>query len=378
MGQGAAAGRRRAVRLRALVALLLVALAACTSEPPEPDATETTAAPATSSVAPPPTSPSEAVELANYDIATGLDTVWAIAFAPDGSLHFTERGGTLTRMEPAAGGTQFRRADTVEVDGVVERGEAGLMGLAIDDRGRRYVMYTAEDENRIVRLASDGSQTVLVDGIAAGTTHDGGRLVFGPDGMLYATTGDAGDPERASRGGLNGKVLRIDPETGEHEVFTSGHRNPQGLCFAASGKLFSTEHGPTGGDEVNVLQEGVDYGWPDTSGTGLVNYTPSVAPAGCAVYEADLIPQWKGDLLFTSLRGTSLHRLDLDAEYAAVLGQERVYANYGRLRDVAVGPQGAVYMATSNRDGRGNPDREDDRIIRIAPPPPDGIGPPDL
>ena len=262
------------------------------------------------------------------------------------------------------------------VDGVDERGEAGLMGLAIDERGRRFVMYTAAEENRIVRLEPDGSQKVLVDGIAAGSVHDGGRLVFGPDGMLYASTGDAGNQLTAGDSPLNGKVLRIDPDSGHHEVFTSGHRNPQGLCFSAAGKLFSTEHGPDRGDEINVLEEGRDYGWPESVGTGLVNYTPTIAPSGCAVYEADLIPQWNGDLLFGTLKDQSLRRLDLGQE---VIGQEQLYAGgFGRIRDVVVGPEGAVYLATSNRDGRGKPRPGDDRIIRLAPPLPGSPGRPDL
>lgn len=358
------------MRRGSLGAVLLVALAACSPEAPAPESTPTTEAPVTSAESPP--AASEPVQLNAADIVTDLDTVWAVAFDPDGSLHFTERGGRLTEMEPTADGTRFREVDSVEVRGVVERGEAGLMGLAIDSAGRRFVMYTAEDENRIVRLGEGGSQTVLVDGIAAGNVHDGGRLKFGPDRMLYATTGDAGEPGRATRDGLNGKILRIDPESGEHEVFTTGHRNPQGLCFAEGGKLFSTEHGPTGDDEVNSLEEGRDYGWPETSGTGLVNYSPAVAPTGCVVYDQNLIPQWKGDLLFTTLRDASLRRLDLDADLESVIGQERLYADsYGRLRDVTAGPDGAVYLATSNRDGRGNPRQGDDRIVRIAPAPPD-------
>ena len=348
--------RRRA----GLLLLLVWAAVACTDRTPQ-SGPENTAASGSSlgAVTAPPR------ELFTTDVATGLDTVWAIAFSPDGSLHATERGGRLRSWTPGPDGG-FEEAASEEIRGVVETGEAGLMGLAIDDDSRRFVMYTAERENRIVRLETDGSQTVLVDGIAAGSVHDGGRLAFGPDEMLYATTGDAGNRESVRREGLNGRILRIDPDSGEHEVFTTGHRNPQGLCFSADGKLFSTEHGPDRGDEVNVLEEGRDYGWPETTGTGLANYTPTIAPSGCAVYEADAIPHWKGDVLFGTLKDRSLRRLDLDAEQAAVLGQERLYADeFGRIRDVVVAPDGAIFLATSNRDGRGNPGRADDRIVRI-------------
>lgn len=352
---------------RAAALLLLVALTACAETQPgttrqadretTTSSTRSTAAGATSSP----------LVLEPTDVVTDLDTVWAIAFAPDGSLHATERGGTLRSWRATADGG-FQETAAVDVRGVVESGEAGLMGLAIDDQSRRFVMYTAERENRIVRLEGDGSQEVLVDGIAAGSVHDGGRLVFGPEGMLYASTGDAGNRESVRREGLNGRILRIDPDTGEHDVFSTGHRNPQGLCFSATGQLFSTEHGPDRGDEINLLEEGRDYGWPETTGTGLVNYTPTVAPSGCAIYEADLIRPWKGDLLFGTLKDQSLRRVDLGDETPSVRGQERLYPReFGRIRDVVVGPEGAVYLATSNRDSRGEPRQNDDRIVRLTP-----------
>ena len=354
------------MRRRAAAVIALAALTACVErEPalePGPDSSSPTEGSQTSG-APSPAS----VALRAKDVATDLETVWSIAFAPDGSMHATERAGVIRSWSVHPDG-RFEEAGFTEVQGVVEAGEAGLMGLAIDGQARRFVMYTAASENRIVRLEPDGSQTVLVDGIEAGSVHDGGRLVLGPDGMLYASTGDAGNESTVEAAGLNGRVLRIDPDSGRHEVFTSGHRNPQGLCFSKSGTLFSTEHGPDRGDEVNVLEKGRDYGWPDSTGTGLVNYTPTIAPSGCAVYEHDLIPQWRGDLLFGTLRDQSLRRLHLDPAQEVVVGQERLYAgDFGRIRDVVVGPDGAVYLATSNHDGRGRPRPGDDRILRLAP-----------
>jgi glucose/arabinose dehydrogenase len=254
---------------------------------------------------------------------------------------------------------------------VVEQGESGLLGLEIDDQGRFYVMYTTATDNRIARLATlDADPEVLVDGIRKAAIHDGGRLRFGPDGTLFAGTGDAGDtslPPKADT--LNGKILAIDTTTKKATVFTKGHRNPQGLCFDAAGRFLSTEHGPDRGDEINVIVQGKDYGWPDSAGDGIKNWTPTIAPAGCVVYDADLIPQWKGSMLFTTLKEQDLRRLTFAAD-GSVSGEEVLYdGEYGRLRDVAVAPDGSVYLATSSRDGRGSPTDVDDRILRIAPTP---------
>ncbi|MDP8953916.1 MAG: PQQ-dependent sugar dehydrogenase [Actinomycetota bacterium] len=292
------------------------------------------------------------------EVARGLDTVWAMAFDPDGRLWFTERGGRLTRLgEPSR-----------DVAGVVESGEGGLMGLEIDGRGRVFVMYTSATDNRVVRLEPDGSQTVLVDGIARAAIHNGGRLSFGPQGSLYAATGDAATPELAQdQASRNGKVLRIDPDGGGAEVFTSGHRNVQGLCADADGRLRATEHGPDRGDEVNTLTAGFNGGWPGSVGTGIQNYTPTIAPAGCAVYTGGLISSWQGSMLFVTLKGQDLRRLTFGVG-GSVTGEEVLFdGDFGRLRDVAVAPDGSVYLATSNRDGRGSPVVGDDRILRVAP-----------
>jgi len=242
------------------------------------------------------------------------------------------------------------------------------MGLEIDGRGRRFVMYTGERDNRVVRLEPDGTQRVLVSGIAKAAIHDGGRLRFGADGMLYASTGDAGVPPSAQDPeGLNGKVLRIDPESGRATVFSRGHRNIQGLCVGPDGRLLATEHGPDRGDEVNVITEGSNGGWPEQVGNGIKNYTPTIALAGCDVYTAALIPAWKGSMLFVTLKARSLHRLTFDPDGSVSSDEVLLDGVFGRLRDVRTGPDGAVYLATSNRDGRGSPGTGDDRILRIAP-----------
>jgi glucose/arabinose dehydrogenase len=338
--------RRRAAAL--VLALGLVAGACSESDPP--------AAPSGGGGG---TEPARGpVELQVTEVARGLRVPWSLAWDPAGALWFTQRTGQLTKLD----------GPSRDIAGVTPIGEGGLMGLEIDKQGRMFLMYTGAQDNRIVRLEADGSQKVLVSGIARAAIHDGGRLRFAPDGTLYASAGDAGQTALAPNpSSLNGKVLKVDPDNGGATVFSRGHRNPEGLCFDAAGRFLSTEHGPTGNDEVNVLSNGFDGGWPGTSGNGIRNYSPSVAPAGCAVYNADLIPQWKGSMLFGTLRGEGLRRLTFAAD-GSVAGEEVLYeGEYGRIRDVAVGPDGAVYFTTSNQDGRGSPSASDDRILRIGP-----------
>lgn len=357
------------MRRSAVVVLALGLLAAaCTdpdpaAQPPTTTSPEQTTTPEQTTVPAPPTTttstpPRSPVELAVTEVARGLEVPWSLAWDPGGALWFTERTGTLTRLN----------GQSREIAGVTPVGEGGLMGVEIDRQGRMFLMYTSAQDNKIVRLEPDGSQKVLVSGIARAAIHDGGRLRFGPDGTLYASTGDAGQPNLAPNpSSLNGKVLRVDPDNGGATVFSQGHRNPEGLCFAPGGRFLSTEHGPTGNDEVNVLSQGFDGGWPGTAGNGIRNYSPAVAPAGCVVYSADLIPQWKGSMLFGTLRGEGLRRITFAAD-GSVASEEVLYEDvYGRIRDVAVGPDGAVYFTTSNQDGRGNPRPGDDRILRIAP-----------
>jgi glucose/arabinose dehydrogenase len=211
--------------------------------------------------------------------------------------------------------------------------------------------------------------------------------------MLYMTMGDAGNAAAAQdRESPSGKILRLtldgNPASGNpfaNAVWSLGHRNPQGLAFASNGRLYATEHGPSEADEVNLIEPGLNYGWPTVRGdcdTGseiefcsmhnvvepLAEYSPTIGISGLDVYESDRIPGWRGSLIYTSLRGEKLLRLVLAPNGRAASGQEMILdGQYGRLRDVVVGPDGTLYIATSNRDGRGRPSSDDDRIIRIVP-----------
>jgi glucose/arabinose dehydrogenase len=303
--------------------------------------------------------PQGPVRLATSDVVTGIDTPWSMAFDREGHLWFTERPGRVRRLGEAP----------QMVDGVVEEGEGGLTGLAFDRLGRRYLYYTAASDNRLVRYDAAGSApAVLVSGVRKAAIHDGGRLALGPDGALYIGTGDAAQPNLAQDdNSLNGKILRVDVATGQGAVWSKGHRNVQGLCFAPGGRFLSTEHGPDRGDEINDLHQGDNGGWPAETGYGIKYYTPTIAPAGCTIYDADLIPGWKGSMLFVTLKEQDLRRLTFNAD-GSVASEEILFDNaFGRLRDVVVAPDGSVYVATSNQDGRGNPLAGDDRIIRIAP-----------
>lgn len=333
-------------------------------------------------------------------VASDLDTPWDLAFAPDGALWFTERGGRVSRLDLEAG--------TVTVLGqfdVMETGESGLMGMAFHpafpDTPTVYFVHSYRGgggiRNRLIRSTlRDGRLTdpeTLLDGIAGRANHDGSRLAIGPDRMLYMTMGDAGQSASAQdRNSLNGKILRLTldgkPAPGNpfgNATWSWGHRNPQGLVFAPNGLLYSTEHGPSEADEVNLIEPGRNYGWPTVHGAcdrgterefcaqhnvvePLVEYSPTIGISGLDIYNADRIPGWRGSLLYTSLRGAKLLRLVLSADGRSATSQEMILnGEYGRLRDVVVAADGTLYIATSNRDGRGRPAAQDDRIIRITP-----------
>lgn len=320
-------------------------------------------------------------------IAEGMKIPWDITFLPDGAALVTERPGRVRRVD-ARGGLRDEPVAQVEVSA---RGEGGLLGIDLDPRfddGRRfaylYVTTAGGMEVQRWRVNQDATAMtqdgVVLDGIAAGTIHDSGRLRFGPDGALYVLTGDAGRPALAQDPrSLNGKVLRLTPgqfrsSTTDPQIVSRGHRNPQGLDWQPGpGRLFATEHGPTCCDEVNLITEGENYGWPQAVGEDhgdfmapVQLYQETIAPSGAA-FVSEEGSSWTGDFLLAALAGQELHRLELDG--GEVVGDETLLkGEFGRLRAVVEAPDGSLWITTSNRDGRGDPAATDDRIIRLVPP----------
>lgn len=329
----------------------------------------------------PASTPSE-VEWEVSVVADDLNVPWSLAFARDGTAFFTERHtGAVYRL----GDGEVSQIDQLEVDAT---GEGGLLGLTVTPDGGAsgplYAYLTTAEDNRVVRFEPGGEPEVILDGIAKSPIHNGGRIAFGPDGMLYIGTGDAGEPARAQDpSALAGKILRVTadgdvPEDNPFDgspVWSLGHRNVQGFDWDAEGRMYATEFGPDRDDEINVIEAGGNYGWPEVTGeAGVEEYRdpvvvlqPSEASwSGAAVLVDGAIPQWEGDLFAAALRGERLWRIDLaDGEVTdteALLGGE-----FGRLRLVTQGPDGALWLATSNRDGRGSPAASDDRILRLGP-----------
>ena len=331
---------------------------------------------------------------------SGLEVPWSMAFTSPQRLLVTERPGRVRVVER---GSLVSKPLHVVAD-VEAKGESGLMGLALaPDYATSRLLYLAYAYDaprgsavRIARFRDDGDalsqRTVIVEGIPAARNHAGCRLRFGPDGKLYVTTGDATDREIAQDlKSLGGKTLRLNPDGSVpadnpfpgSPVFSYGHRNSQGLDWdPRSGLQIQTEHGPSGfdgpggGDEVNIVEAGKNYGWPlvhhRASREGMISpvleWTPAVAPSGASFSRGDLLPSFRGDFFFATLIGERLIRVRFDPANPRQVAEteELLQGIYGRLRDVVSGPDGALYVATSNRDGRGSPRSGDDRILRIV------------
>lgn len=332
-------------------------------------------------------------------VASDLYVPWSIVFTDSSRILITERNGKLRVIENG----KLSEEPLKIFDEVSSGGEEGLMGLALDPdyKNNKYIYLSYAYDNgdklsvKVVRFTDDGiklsEEKLIMDNIPAERYHAGCRLRFGPDRKLYITTGDAGERELAqSTDNLYGKILRINPDGTipkdnpfpENPVWSYGHRNPQGIdWYPGTEILFSTEHGPSGfdgpggGDEVNIILKGGNYGWPVVShreqNKGMISpaleYTPAIAPASGMFYKSGIIPEFKNNFLFGCLRGSAIMRVEVDPnDPTRIISNERLEGiNFGRIREIAEGPDGAVYFSTSNRDGRGTVRDGDDKIYKI-------------
>lgn len=318
-------------------------------------------------------------------VAEGLKTPWGLAPLPDGALLVSSRDdGTITRIDERTG----RRTELGTVSGVSPGGEGGLLGIALSpDYASDHMIYayfTSASDNRIVRVLYDerkpageqlGAPDTVFKGIPKGAIHNGGRIAFGPDGMLYAGTGESGSRGLAQdRESLGGKILRLTPE-GEpapgnpfphSPVYSYGHRNVQGLAWDDRQRLFASEFGQDTWDELNAIKPGGDYGWPKAEGrssdAAFQNplaqwHTDDASPSGIA---------WvKGVIWMAGLKGQRLWRIPLRGTKASAAPQAFLTGMYGRLRTVVAAGGDKVWLVTSNTDGRGRPKRGDDRVLEV-------------
>jgi glucose/arabinose dehydrogenase len=356
------------------------------SAEPAPDGSATT--PADDATLPaPPELPAATEE--PQDVATDLAAPWGIAFLPGGAALVTLRDAAEVVLIDRDGTTTLAGPGAEELAGSTRTdGEGGLLGIAVSPDAAQdrlvYLYRTTAEGNEVVRsvLGTDesGSLTLgrlepVLTGIPAAGNHNGGRIAFGPDGHLYVATGDASVRDAAQDpDSLAGKILRVtadgDPAPGNpvagSPVWSLGHRNVQGIGWDDEGRMYASEFGQSTFDELNRIEAGGNYGWPDVEGTGGLNgltdpllvWDPAEAsPSGIAVTD--------GAVHMAALRGQRLWTVELEG---GTVGEPRASLDLGRLRDVAVGPDGALWVLTNNTDGRGSPRPGDDRVVRLAAP----------
>ena len=336
-------------------------------------------------------------------VAQGLEVPWGLVFlparsasgtadagGPEGGMLVSERNGSVRFISKEG---ELQPQPILEISAVKQTGEGGLHGIDLHPNFREkrcvYFYYTYsgvgnETLNRVVRYEFEGNtlsdEEVIVDAIPGAANHNGGRIKFGPDGYLYITTGDAQTPLLSQdTDSLAGKILRVtdegNPAPGNpfnNLVYSYGHRNPQGIAWDTQGNLWATEHGPSGvwpnccQDELNFIEKGANYGWPDSVGDRVKEGT--VAPvlhSGREVWAPAGLAHINGKFYFAGLRGTALYEVDMTGETPVL--KTHFKNDLGRLREVIAGPDGMLYVTTSNRDGRGNPKEGDDKILRINP-----------
>ncbi|WJY40847.1 PQQ-dependent sugar dehydrogenase [Streptomyces sp. P9-2B-2] len=386
--------RRPQTAVLAAASLLLVAGCSSGGAPPEGGG-GSPAAPSKSAAAPPGATPESTAPPAKGSVkvtrtlTTGLTSPWGVAVLPGGDLLVASRDtGKIFRIGADSG----KKTELGSVPGVDPGGEGGLLGIAVSSTfgadHQVYAYFTTASDNRIARMNYDekrppgnqlGAPDTIFKGIPKGQIHNGGRIAFGPDKMLYAGTGETGDKGLAQdKGSPAGKILRMTPDgepahgnpEADSVVYDYGHRNVQGLAWDNDKRLWASEFGQDTWDELNLIEPGKNYGWPEvegkakggSKGAGFVNpveqwKTADASPSGIAFA--------KGSVWMASLRGERLWRIPLDGTKPVAAPQAFLKGTYGRLRTVVAAGDGTLWLVTSNTDGRGTPHKGDDRILRL-------------
>jgi glucose/arabinose dehydrogenase len=329
-----------------------------------------------------PSSPTKGAERTTV-VATGLEVPWALAFLPNGDLLVTERPGRVRIIKDGV----LLEKPLLTLSDVKLLGESGLHGIAVDpnfsNNSHVFIYYTYQagtfgTSNRVVRYALKNDNLVdpktVVDNIPGAMFHDGGRLKFGPDNLLYITTGDAQEPSLSQdKSSLAGKILRVEKD-GTVIRYSYGHRNPQGIAWDDKGQLWEVEHGQSATDELNSIEQGKNYGWPTIRGDQTQSsMIPPQLHSGSNTWAPGGLSFYNNFLFFAGLRGQALYQVKLPdpsiryVKQPDLIAVEHFRNELGRIRDVVVGPDNMLYITTSNRDGRGTPKNEDDKIIRVNP-----------